>query len=92
MRSANDANLGAFYSPLKLPAAADRWTAEAEAKEPDAPCRRLNSIYAMHAILVEVPVKPDGYGSLHELAMPQARLHSAKLLNSSYQVLSRSLK
>ena len=50
-----------------------RWSAEAEAKEPDAPCRRINSVYTIHTILVGVPVLPDGYGSLSEIGFPQAR-------------------
>ena len=50
-----------------------RWSAEAEAKEPDAPCRRINSVYTIHAILAGVPVLPDGYGSLSEMGFPQAR-------------------
>ena len=49
-----------------------RWSAEAEAKEPDAPCRRINSIYTIHTILVGVPVLPDGYGTLSEIGFPQA--------------------
>ncbi len=59
----------------------DRWTQEAEDADPGAPCRRLNSIYTMHAILKGANVQPDGYGDLAELAMPQARpvlhLHAA---------------
>lgn len=62
-----------------LCSAAVRWTAEAEAKEPDAPCRHINSIYTAHAINAEVPVRPDGYGSLHELGMPQVRVRSDTL-------------
>ena len=52
---------------------AARWTLEAEAKEPDAPCRRVNSIYTMHAVMVEVQFKHDGYDILSELGMPQVR-------------------
>ncbi|KAK9827988.1 hypothetical protein WJX81_005593 [Elliptochloris bilobata] len=47
------------------------WTPAAEAREPDAPCRRINSIYTMHTIHLGVPMSPDGYSSLAELGMPQ---------------------
>jgi len=57
-----------------MTAAASRWTQAAEDADPGAPCRRLNSVYAMHAIQVGAAVQPDGYNDLHELAMPQARL------------------
>lgn len=60
-------------TPRENAALCFRWSAEAEAKEPDAPCRRINSIYTIHTILVGVPVLPDGYGSLSEIGFPQAR-------------------
>jgi len=41
-----------------------RWTQEAEDADPGAPCRRINTVYTMHAIFQEVAVKPDGYGAL----------------------------
>jgi len=50
-----------------------RWTQEAENLEPDAPCRRTFSRMTANTIQLEVPVRPDGYSDLIELAMPQAR-------------------
>ncbi len=55
-----------------------RWTQEAEDADPGAPCRRINTVYTMHAIFQEVAVKPDGYGALTELAMPQALRWAAR--------------
>lgn len=62
---------------------AARWTLEAEVKEPDAPCRRVNSIYTMHAVMVEVQFKHDGYDILSELGMPKVRVHPVLILTLS---------
>ena len=47
--------------------------------EPDAPCRRTFSRMTANTIQLEVPVRPDGYSDLIELAMPLARTRAVLL-------------
>ena len=54
-----------------------RWTPEAEARAPDAPCRRLNP-FLTQDVVSAADISADAYDDLIELSLPEVPLLTAQ--------------